>query len=160
MPDRGGDVFERAVAAVLEQPVPRAAGRRRIDERPAVDEEDVLPAVAVVVEEQAAAAHDFRKVAGGAGAVDVAEVDAGRGATLTKPAAAGCGCADGSSVASARTAPTASAVASPGRPFCVTAARCALHAVLLQLLVDLLLASAVLSAAQGRIGLGHAQVDL
>ena len=70
-------VFEGAVAAVPEEPVARAPGRRRIDERSAVHEKDVLPAVAVVVEEQAAAAHDFRKMAGGAGAVDVAEVDAG-----------------------------------------------------------------------------------
>ena len=70
-------VFEGAVAAVPEQAMARAARGRRVDERSAIDEKNVLPAVGVVVEEQAAPAHDFRKVAGGAGAVDVAEVDAG-----------------------------------------------------------------------------------
>ena len=79
MPDAGlrGHVVERAVAAVAEQTVPRLSRDRRIGQRTAVDQEDVDPAVVVVVEEQPAGPHGFDQVLLGAGAVDVTEVDAG-----------------------------------------------------------------------------------
>src|SRR5207342_69613 len=70
-------VLERAVAPVPIEAMARAGGDGRIDERTAVHEEQILPAVVVVVEKQAPAAHDLRKVANGAGPVDVAEVDTG-----------------------------------------------------------------------------------
>ena len=77
MPDAGlrGDILERAVAAIPEQAVPRLPRDRRIGERPAVDQEDVDPAVVVVVEEQPARADRLDQVLVGARAVDVAEVD-------------------------------------------------------------------------------------
>ena len=54
MPDDSRDVLERAVAAIAIQPVPRRARDGWIGERTAVDQEDVDPAVVVVVEEQPA----------------------------------------------------------------------------------------------------------
>ena len=71
-------------------PLPRLRYRRcrarlaiaAIGQRSAVDEEHVEPAVVVVVEEQAAAAHDFVEVPVGACAVDVHEVDPARGADV------------------------------------------------------------------------------
>jgi hypothetical protein len=71
-------VLERAVAAIVEQPVARAPRHGLIDERAAVHEQRVLPAVVVVVEEQPAAAHDFVEVTRRTGAAHVREVQAGR----------------------------------------------------------------------------------
>ena len=72
-----GDVVERAVAAISEQAVPCLPRDRRIGHRSAVDQEDVDPAVVVVVEEQPARADGLDQVLVGARAVDVAEVDPG-----------------------------------------------------------------------------------
>ena len=77
-----GHVLERAVAAIPVQAVPRLLRHRRIGERATVDEEDVDPAVVVVVEEQPARADGFDQVFVGARAVDVAEVDAGVAADI------------------------------------------------------------------------------
>ena len=87
MADAGlrGDVLERAVAAVAVQPVPRLLRDRRIGQRAAVDQEDVDPAVVVVVEEQPAGAHGLDQVLVGAGAVDVAEVHAGAAGDVGEP---------------------------------------------------------------------------
>ena len=81
----GRDVLERAVAAVPVQAVPRLLRDRRIGERSAVDQEDVDPAVVVVVEEQPARAHGLDQVFVGARAVDVAEVHAGLAADIREP---------------------------------------------------------------------------
>ena len=73
---RGRDVLERSVAAVSVQAIACRRVDLRIDERPAVDQEDVDPAVLVVVEEQPAAAHDLEQVTLGRAPVDVAEIHA------------------------------------------------------------------------------------
>jgi hypothetical protein len=70
-------VVERAVAAVVEQPMAGALRDGRVGQRPAVHQEDVRPAVVVVVEEQSARAHGLDEVLVWAGAVDVREGDAG-----------------------------------------------------------------------------------
>ena len=72
-----GDVGERAVAAVAVEPMLRPLRDRCIGKRPAVDDEDVDPAVAVVVEEQPARSHRLDEMFVGAGAVGMAKRDAG-----------------------------------------------------------------------------------
>jgi len=49
-----GDVVERAIAAIVEQPMAGAARDGGVGQRPAVYEEDVDPAIVVVVAEQPA----------------------------------------------------------------------------------------------------------
>ena len=82
MPDCAVDVLERAVAAIAKQAMPRLPRDRRIGERPAIDQEDVDPAVVVVVEEQPAGADGLDQVLVGTRAVDVTEVDAGGAADV------------------------------------------------------------------------------
>ncbi len=79
MPDAGqlGGVLERAIAAISEQAVPRLPRDVGIRDRSAIDQEDVDPAIVVVVEEQPARADRFNQVFVGARAVDVSEVDTG-----------------------------------------------------------------------------------
>jgi hypothetical protein len=47
------DVLKRPVSPIPVEPVPCLASRRRVGDRSAVNEEDIDPAVVVVVEEQA-----------------------------------------------------------------------------------------------------------
>ena len=71
-----GDVFERAVAAVVVQPMTRAPVDGRVGDRPAVDQEDVHPPVTVVVEEHRARPHGLDEMFLGAGAVGMVKRDA------------------------------------------------------------------------------------
>ena len=71
----GGHVVERPGAAVPEQAMPGASGHRGVRDRPAVHQQQVLPAVVVVVEEQSAAAHDFVEMPRRARAADMGEVE-------------------------------------------------------------------------------------
>ena len=88
------DVGERAVAVVAVE-----AQRRSLPLVPgpvhAVDEQDVLPAVAVVVEERAARAERLGQELAAVRAAVVAEGEAGRGGDVDEPearaVAAGCG---------------------------------------------------------------------
>src|SRR5688572_6968220 len=75
MPDpRGvGDVVEGAVPFVVEETMARARRYRWRIERPAVDEEEIDPAVAVVIEEQRPGPHRLDQVLLGARAVGVTE---------------------------------------------------------------------------------------
>ena len=66
-------------------PVPRLFRDRRIRERSTVDQEDIDPAVVVVVEEQPARADGFDQVLVGARPVDVPEVHAGFAADVREP---------------------------------------------------------------------------
>ena len=71
-----GDILERSVAAVSIQAIACRRVNLRIDERSSVDQEEVHPAVLVVVEEEPAAAHDLEQMTLGRAAVDVAEIHA------------------------------------------------------------------------------------
>ena len=84
----GRHILEGPVAAVSIQAVTGAPRDRRIGERPAVNEKHVEPAVVVEVEEEAARPHDFREELLLAGAVDVNEIQSGRGGDISK---GGCG---------------------------------------------------------------------
>ena len=85
----GGDVGEGAVVVVVEEMVGGfccCRGRSRSSEFASVDEEDVGPAVAVVVEDGDAGAGGFDDVALGVdAAVDVADGDAGFGGDVDEP---------------------------------------------------------------------------
>src|SRR5262245_8378276 len=72
-----GDVVERAVPAVVKQPMAGPAVGGGVGDRPAIDQEDVNPPVPVVVEEDRARAHGLDEVFVGARAVGVVEHDTG-----------------------------------------------------------------------------------
>ena len=160
------DVFKRPVAAISIQPVPRPARSGAIDKRSAVHEEDIDPAVVVEVEEQSAAAHDFREMTVGAGAVDVPEINAGGScATLVKPGAAcGTGRRARGRLAVARPASSASDSAASGLAGRARAdsprGTAALQPIVLELFVGGELAPAVFVASERRVRLGQIAVDI
>ena len=80
------DVGERAVAVVAVQAQRRSLA---LVARPvhAVDQQDVLPAVGVVVEKRAAGAERFRQQLAAVGAAVVPELQAGRGGDVDEPEA-------------------------------------------------------------------------
>src|SRR5918994_7602768 len=73
----GGHVFERPIALVSIQSMSGASGSLSVGERATVNQEDVQPAVVVVVEEQASGPHGFDNMLVRAGAVGVPEVESG-----------------------------------------------------------------------------------
>ena len=72
-----GHIVEGAVPLIAQQPRSGTSGHSGVGDGSAIDEQDVEPAVAVIVEEHATGAHRLDDVFGGAGAVDVGEGDAG-----------------------------------------------------------------------------------
>jgi hypothetical protein len=70
-------VLERAIPAIVIEAMACAPRNRRISQRSAVDEEEVDPAVVVVIEEHGTRSHRFDQLLVGARAVDVLKNDAG-----------------------------------------------------------------------------------
>ena len=77
MPEVDGRVRKFPVSIVPIKPVTRRGCHFAIDERTAVDQEDIRPSIAVVVEDEAPGAHGFGHVLLRRGAILVFEVDAG-----------------------------------------------------------------------------------
>jgi hypothetical protein len=86
-----GDIGERAVAVVLEEMTAGLLACGKPFEPPSIDQEDILPAVVVVVVEREPAAGSFEEIfIGELAAVDGLDVKAGLGGDIDEADAKRC----------------------------------------------------------------------